>query len=477
MHSGAGGNVLPVGPGPTALGRRLEYHAIPVVSQRTRMQAVFITKKHLSRRTLLRGLGASVGLPLLDAMIPAGAALAGTAAAPKPRLACIYFPHGAVMDKWTPEATGAGFDLPQIIAPLEPFRRRLTIVSGLENPSATAASVHAITPGTWLSCVPPRIGRDPDGGITIDQIAARRIGQDTSLPSLQVASEERGGEGCCDRSYGCSYGETISFRTPSEPLPMEHDPGKLFRQLFGAGDTAAQRAETATDGRSIVDRVRHDAADLNRSLGASDRALLSDYLSNVREIERRVQKLSQRDLSRPRLPDAPVEAPGGFDKRMEVMFDLIALAFQANVTRVATYMQAAEVSQQPYPFIGISDGFHPLSHHGNSPSKLDRLARVQTFNTRVFAGFIKKLAEMPDGEGSMLDHSIVLYGSNMSDSNAHDHFPLPAAILGGGGGIKGNRHLRYPDRTPLANLHVALLNRVGVPTERFGDSTGELSEI
>ncbi len=438
---------------------------------------MFITKKHLSRRTLLRGLSASMGLPLLDAMIPAGTALAKTAAAPKPRLAFVYFPHGAVMADWTPKATGAGFDFPQIIAPLKPFQKRLTIVSGLENKSAIAAPVHAITPGTWLSCVAPRISHDPYGGVTIDQIAARSIGQDTPLPSLEVASEERGGEGSCDRNYGCSYGKTISFRTPSQPLPMEYNPRKLFQQLFGEGDTAAERAEIAQEDRSIVDLVRHDAADLNRTLGASDQALLSDYLSNVREIERRVQKLSQRDLSKLKLPDAPAGVPSEFDKHMEMMFDLIALAFQANMTRVVTYMQAAEVSNEPYPFIGISDAFHPLSHHGNSPEKMARLARVQAFNTKVFSAFVKKLAEQPDGDGSMLDHSIILYGSNMSNSNAHDHFPLPTAILGGGGGLKGNQHLRYPDRTPIANLHVALLNRAGIPMEKFGDSTGELTEI
>jgi hypothetical protein len=408
----------------------------------------FLTKKFLSRRTVLQGAGVTIALPLLDAMLPAGVALANTAAAPRPRMAFVYFPHGAVMDKWTPKAEGADFDLPPILEPLEPFRKQLTVVSGLENTSAVASPVHAITPGTWLSCVPPRISHDPYGGITIDQIAARHICQDTPLSSLEVATEEQGGEGSCDRNFGSSYGKTISFRTPSTPLPMEHDPRKLFQQLFGEGGTA-----------SVLDLVSREAKDLERSLGARDRALLEDYLTSVREIERRL-------------------IPGSFDEHMNLMFDMMALAFQANLTRVATFMMAAEVSNQSYSHIGISDAFHPLSHHANSPQKLERLSKVQVYHTRVFAKFVHKLQQTNDGEGSMLDNSIILYGSNMSNSNLHDHFPLPSAIVGGGcGRIKGNQHLRYPDRTPLANMHVALLNRAGVPTESLGDSTGQFAQI
>ena len=439
---------------------------------------MLILKKHLSRRTVLRGVGASVGLPFLQAMIPAGVALAKTAAAAKPRMAFIYFPHGAVMDKWTPKNEGSLADLPQILKPLDPFKKYLTVVSGLENKSAVAAPVHAITPGTWLSCVPPRISHDPYGGITIDQIAARHIGQDTPLPSLEIGTEEQGGEGSCDRNYGCSYGKTISFRDPSTPLPMEHNPRKLFQQLFGAGDTAEERSLLARESVSVIDLVRADARDLEKTLGPSDRAALDDYLGTVREIERRVQNLSQRDMSAVKLPDAPAGIPSNFDEHMALMFDMMALAFQANLTRVASMMMAAEVSNQPYNFIGIPDAFHPLSHHQNNPQKMDRLAKLQTYHTQVFAKFVKKLSELPDGEGSMLDNSILLYGSNMSNSNLHDHFPLPTAIVGGGAGkIKGNQHLRYPDRTPIANMHVALLNRVGISTEKFGDSTGQFTEI
>jgi hypothetical protein len=439
---------------------------------------MFITKKHLPRRTFLKGVGATIALPLLDAMIPAGTALAKTAAAAKPRMAFIYFPHGAVMDKWTPTAEGANFDLPPILKPLAPFQKQLTVISGLENKSAIAAPVHAITPGTWLSCVPPRISHDPYGGITVDQIAAQHIGQDTPLPSLEVATEEQGGEGSCDRNYGCSYGKTISFRTPSTPLPMEHNPRKVFQQLFGHGDTPEEREAITQENKSILDLVTQDAADLRKHLGARDRALLGDYLETVREIERRIQRLSQRDVSHLKLPDAPAGIPNAFDEHMHLMFDLIALAFQANLTRVASFMMAAEVSNQPYTHIGISDAFHPLSHHANNPAKIERLSKVQIYHSEVFAKFVKKLSETPDGEGSMLDNSVILYGSNMSNSNLHDHFPLPTAVLGGGAGkIKGNQHLRYPDHTPIANLHLTLLNRVGIEMEQFGDSVEQFSAI
>ncbi len=439
---------------------------------------MFLTKKHISRRTVLRGAGVSVALPLLDAMIPAHTAISKTAAAAKPRMVFVYFPHGAVMDKWTPTKEGRDFDLPQILAPLKPFQKQLTVISGLENKSAIAAPVHAITPGTWLSCVEPRISHDPYGGVTIDQLAAKHISQDTPLPSLEVATEERGGEGSCDRNYGCSYGKTISFRTPTTPLPMEHNPRKLFQQLFGQGDTAEERVLLAQEDRSVLDLVNRDAEDLKRQLGARDQAALGDYLETVREIERRAQQLSKRDTSKLALPDAPSGIPTNFDEHLKLMFDLVTLAFQGNLTRVATYMMAAEVSNQPYNFIGISDAFHPLSHHANNPQKLERLAKLQTYHTQVFARFVKSLQDLPDGEGNMLDNSTILYGSNMSDSNVHNHFPLPTAIVGGGvGTLKGNQHLRYPDKTPLANLHLTLLAKNGITLDKLGDSTKPFTEI
>jgi hypothetical protein len=439
---------------------------------------MFITKKHLSRRTLLRGAGYAISLPLLDAMIPAATALAATAAAPRLRMAFVYFPHGAVMNQWTPQKEGPGFDLPPILAPLQPFQDQLTVISGMENKSAIAAPVHAITPGTWLSCVPPRISHSPFGGVTVDQIAAKHIGQDTPLPSLEVGTEERGGEGACDRNYGCSYGKTISFYDPSTPLPMEHDPRKLFQRLFGAGDTADERVQLTRESRSILDMVSREAAGLRKRLGLRDQAAVDDYLETVRELERRVQRLERRDVSNLQLPDAPAGIPTKFDEHMNLMFDLSALAYQANLTRVVSFMMAAEVSNQPYNFIGVPDAFHPLSHHANNSTKLATLAKVQTWNTSAFARFVARLKSLPDGEGNMLDNAILVYGSNMSDSNVHNHFPLPMAIVGGGmGRIKGNRHLRYPDKTPLANMHLTILDRIGVPMETFGDATTKFTEV
>jgi hypothetical protein len=437
---------------------------------------MFIFKKHLSRRTFLRGAGVAVGLPFLDAMVPAWTALAQTAASPKPRMGFMYLPHGAIMEAWTPATEGAGFDLSSILKPLAAYQKQLTVVSQLQNKGAIAPPVHALQPGTWLSCVLPDMGQDPHGGVTADQIAAAHIGQDTPLPSIEVATEGRGGSGACDRSYGCSYGNTISFRTPTTPLPMESDPKKLFERLFGQGDTVQERKAIAKQYSSILDLVSQEASDLQRSLDGPDRARLGDYLESVREIERRVQKMEAQDLSSLDLPDVPVGP--NFDQRLNLMFDMIALAYQANLTRVFTYMMAGEGSNVTYNHIGVSDAFHPLSHHQNDKAKKDRLIKIQTYHTQVFAKFLDKLAKMPDGDGSVLDHSILLYGSNMSNSNAHDEYPLPTIVVGGGAGkVKGNQHLRYPEKTPLANLLQTLLDRAGVPVEKFGDSTGVFSEV
>jgi len=434
-------------------------------------------KKHLSRRTFLRGAGVAVGLPLLDAMVPAWTALAQTAAAAKPRMGFMYLPHGAIMEAWTPAAEGTAFELSPILKPLAPFQKQLTVVSGLENKPTIAPPVHALNPGTWLSCVTPRATQEPYGGVTVDQIAAAHIGQDTPLPSLEIATEGRnGGSGACDRNFGCSYGGTISFRTPSTPLPMESDPRRLFERLFGSGDTPEERKAISKQYTSILDLVSQEASDLQRTLDAPDRAKLADYLDSVREIERRVEKMEERDLSALDLPDVPVGTT--FDQRLNLMFDMLALAWQANLTRVFTFMMAAETSTMTYNHIGVSDAFHPLSHHQNDKARKDRLVRIQTYHTEAFAKFLTKLAAMPDGDGSMLDHAILLYGSNMSNSNAHDEFPLPNIVVGGGcGKIKGGQHLRYPDRTPLANLLLTLLERGGIPEKAIGNSSGIFSEL
>ena len=437
---------------------------------------MLVTKKHLSRRTVLRGAGAALALPLLDAMIPAGTALADTAANPTPHLGFIYFPHGAVQDKWTPNGTGKIESFNEILKPLEPYKSMTTVVSNIEN-QAPVGPVHALSPGTWLNCAHPAISQDPHAGTTIDQIAAQHIGQDTPLPSLEVATENHGGGGFCDRDYGCSYAGTISFRSPTTPLPMETDPRKLFMRLFGQGDNAADRARLSKQYVSLLDMVGGEAKQLQNVVGPSDKAMLSDYLESVREIERRIQKMEARDLSKVSVPDAPKEGTLPFNQRIELMFDLVALALQANMTRIFTFMVAAEVSGQTYNFIGVPDAFHPLSHHNNEAAKMERLAKVQAFHTQVFAKFLDKLAKTPDGDGTMLDHSLILYGSNMANSNAHNHYPLPTSIVGGWKTVKGGQHIVPPEHTPLANVLLTFLDRVGIPQDKLGDSTGKLLEV
>jgi hypothetical protein len=448
---------------------------------------IFITRKHLSRRTLLRGAGASIGLPLLSAMVPAATALAQTAAAPKTRMGFFYLPHGAIMDNtrygaemnsWTPDAEGAGFDLKPILAPFKPLQDNLTVVSGLRNRPAESSVVHAITPGTWLNCATPKMSHSPEAGVTIDQIAAAHIGQDTPLPSLEVTTESQGGSSACDGNYGCSYGNTISFRTPTTPLPMEHDPRRVFESIFGRGSTPEERAEIGADFGSLLDMVIDEAGDLKRALGTEDRMIVDDYLDSVREIERRVQTLEQRDLSALQMPDVPVAMPN-FDEHLRLMFDLILSAYQSDTTRIVSFMMAQEVSNQPYNHIGVPEAFHPLSHHSEQRASMEKLVLVQTYHSQMFADFLTRLAAIPDGDGrSVLDSSIFLYGSNMSNSNSHNNFPLPTIVLGKAGGrIKGNQHLRYPDQSPLANLLLTLLRRAGVPADAVGDSTGEFADV
>jgi hypothetical protein len=439
---------------------------------------MYVSKKHLSRRALLKGAGVGIALPLLDAMIPASTALAQTAAAPKPVIGFFYLPHGAVMDSWTPSGVGRDFTLPQILAPFEPYRDSMTIVSGLRNRAAEAPPTHATVPASWLSCVAPRASHDPLCGVTIDQVLAQEIGQDSPLPSLEISTEPGGMEGACDGGFGCSYSSTISFRTPTQPLPMEYNPRKLFFKLFGRGASPEERDSIAARQASIIDLVQEDARSLRPQLGGADRARLGEYLESVREIERRAEKMSEQDLSGLDLPEAPIGVPNDFDAQVNIMFDLAALAYEAGLTRVITMMMAAEVSNKTYNHIGVSDAFHPLSHHGNADDKIARLARVQTYHSERFAAFLERMRRMPDGDGSMLDHAIFLYGSNMSNSNAHDHFPLPLTIFGRAAGrIRGGQHLKYADETPMANLCVTLLDRAGVHRDAHGDSTGAFSEV
>jgi Protein of unknown function (DUF1552) len=444
---------------------------------------MFISKKYLDRRTFLQGMGATVALPLLDAMIPARSLLAATAARPMPRLVFVYFPHGAIMDAWTPTTVGGDIELGSILEPLAPFRSRLTIVSGLENRHAYGP-VHAITPGTWLSGVSPRNSSDSAPAATADQTAADHIGQDTPLPSIEVAMEEtrRIGAGIWEGEYAESYGTTISFRGASAPLPMEFSPRALFDKLFDRGATPRFRVTPRSssnsgtrESTSILDIVASSTTDLQKHLGPADRARLHDYLESVRDIERRVEKAEAGISSR---VESQANVASRFAERQSLMFDMIALALRADITRVASVMMAAEASSMTYDHLGVPDSFHLLSHHQNDPAKIEQLARIQAYHTHMFASFIRTLADMPDGDGSMLDRSLILYGSNMSNSNAHDHFPLPLAVLGGGcGQLRGGQHVKCPDRTPLSNLLLTMLRRADVPVESIGDSTGECAEV
>lgn len=441
--------------------------------------AQFLTRKALSRRTLLKGVGAAISLPLLEAMVPAGAALAATAAAPRPRLGFVYFPHGAVMKAWSPVQAGRDFSGSPILAPLEPYRAQMTIVSGLRNKGGESGDPHGIMAGTWLSCHGTKNrAAGSDLGVSADQLAARHFGRDTPLASLEIAGEG-GVTACGTGAVGCGFGGTTAFRTPLQPLPMENNPRKVFYQLFGRGDTSEERAAILADSGSVLDYVKEAAHSLAGELGAADRRALGDYLDSLREVEGRIQKLTAAShASTMKLPDAPLGIPEDFTELLDVHFELMALAFQSDQTRVASYMIAKEATMRTYNMIGIADAFHPLSHHQSDDAKLQKLVRIQTWHTQRFAKFVKRLAGMQDGDGSMLDHSIILFGSNMSNSDLHNNDPLPSVVMGRGyGRIKGGQHLRYPQDTPHANLLLTLLQRAGLPYEALGNSSGLLAEV
>ena len=443
---------------------------------------MFITKKSLPRRTFLRGVGASLALPLLDSMIPARTLLAQTAARPTTRLGFVYVPHGAIMDKWTPATVGSGFEFTPILKPLEPFRDRLNVISGLGHRAADTTAVHSLSPTTWLSGVRPKAtqGVDAFAGVTADQIAAQAIGQDSPLPSMELATEDHSGLiGSCDRDYGCIYMNTLSWRTPETPLPMEINPRKVFERMFGQGGSAAERLARIQEDRSILDAITREVSSLQLQLGPSDRQTMTQYLENVREIERRIQRAEKsqgdEDLL---LPARPAGVPFDFEEHVALMYELMALSYQANITRVITFMVSREVSNRTYTQVGVTDGHHAISHHQNRAEKMEKNVRIQTFNINQFKGFLDKLQAMPDGDGTMLDHTLLLYGSNMSNSNAHDHYPLPNVVVGGAAGkMKGGRHLKYADHTPMTNLLVTMLDKVGVTQETLGDSSGTLEDL
>lgn len=427
---------------------------------------MFLSKKHISRRTVLRGVGATIALPLLDAMSPAATAFGQTAAKTPHRLAFVGFPHGAVMRHWSPEATGTDFQMPRILEPLASFRDHMTIVSGLRNKPAESPEPHALIERTWLSCVSPAQAgtAGPDAGVTADQLAARHIGQETRLPSLELTTALRGAQ--------------MSWRTPTQSLPQEPNPRAVFYRLFGQGDTDAERQAIVAETGSILDRVTQQARRLQASLGGQDRAAVDVYLDSVREIERRVQMASEADTSDLEVPDAPIGVPNTFDAHFKLMFDLMALAFQADLTRVITFSMDREASMRTYNNLSINEAFHPLSHHGNDPAKQDRLAVIQTYHTKMFAHFVERLASTPDGDGTLLDNSMIMFGSNMSDSNRHNNDPLPIALLGRAHGrIKGGQHVRYPQDSRFADLLLTVLERTEIPVQSIGDSRGVLSEV
>jgi hypothetical protein len=428
---------------------------------------MFITKKHLSRRSVLKGAGVAIALPLLDAMNPAGVAFGQTAAGKAPhRLAFVGFPHGAVQRHWQPTETGKDFAIPRILEPLAPYREHMTIVSGLRNKPAESPEPHAYIERTWLSCVAAKDAgvSGPDAGVTADQLAARYIGQETRLPSLELTTSMRGAQ--------------LAWRTPTQSLPQEVNPRSVFYRLFGQGDSEAERASIVKETGSILDRVMAQATGLQSKLGGQDRAAVDVYLDSVREIERRVQMALEADTSNLDIPDAPIGVPNDIDAHFALMFDLVALAFQADLTRVVTFSMDREASMRTYNNLSISEAFHPLSHHANDPAKQDRLAVIQTYHTKVFARFIERMAKTQEGEGSLLDHSMILFGSNMSDSNRHNNDPLPSAILGHAHGrIKGGQHVNYGQDSRHSDLLLTLLERTQIPVESIGDSAGTLSEV
>ncbi len=428
---------------------------------------MIIFKKHIPRRAVLKGAGATIALPLLDAMLPATAAWASTPAGNTPkRFAFVSFPHGAIMDRWSPKEIGTSYNISPILQPLEPLRKHLTIVSGLRNKPAETPEPHAYIEQGWLTCVKPwDFGKNgPDYGVSADQIAVRYVGQNTRLPSLELTTAQ--------------VSARIAWRTPTQPLPQEGNPRAVFQKLFGQGDTQQERAQILAETGSILDRVQGQAGRLQASLGANDRNVVSDYLDSVREIERRVQMAEKQASSDVTIPDAPIGTPNDITQYFALMFDLMSLAFQADVTRVITFSMDHEASMRTYTNLKISEGFHPLSHHGNNPEKMDKLVKIQNYHTQVFAEFVKKLAAAKEADGTVLDHSTILFGSDMSNSDRHNNDPLPSAILGHANGkIKGGQHLKYPQDSRHGDLLFTLLQRNEIPVKSIGDSADGLSEV
>jgi hypothetical protein len=439
---------------------------------------MFITRSHLSRRTFLRGAGVTLALPFLDSMVGAQTPLKGSAAGPRTRLGCIYVPHGATMDKWTPSAEGRGFQFTESLSPLEKYRDRTTVVSNLVHASATGADAgaeHARSAAIFLSGGRPQKNA-VRVGVTVDQVAAEQIGQETPLPSIELGIEDASLS--CGAGYGCAYFNTISWRTPTVPLPVENSPQAVFEKLFGDGGTTAQRFARKQEDRSILDSVLDQTKALQRGLPAADRARVDGYLDDIREIERRIQTVLDRNARSAdplTVPDAPVGTPEAFEEHLKLMFDLLTLAYQSETTRVGTLMFAKDLSPASYPASGNRGGFHGSSHHANVKERMDSFALINKYHVQMLSYFVGKLAATPDGDGTLLDHAMILYGSSMSNGNQHDHGPLPLVLLGGASGqLQGDRHLVAAPQTPMSNLLLSMLDKLGVHEDSFGDSTGRL---
>ena len=447
---------------------------------------MMIFKKAIPRRVFLRGMGATLALPLLDGMVPAFASSAETAATAPVRLGVVYVPDGMwPMDQWTPKTEGAGFELTPTLEPLAPFRDRILVLTGLAQKEALtkpgeATADHSCALATYLTGVHPKhtAGKDFRAGISMDQIAAEQLGKKTQLASLEVSLFTTDLVGVCESGQTCTYLTTLCWRTPTTPLPMENRPRAVFERLFGDSNTTdlAARLTRIQERRSILDSVVADVTRLLTGLGPSDRARLTEYLEAIRDVERRIQMAEQQAASQ-ELPtmERPVGVPATFEEHAKLIFDLQLLALQCDLTRVITFMMAREQSQRAYPEIGVPEPHHPLSHHGNKPEMVSQVLKIDIFHARMFAYYLEKLRSTPDGDGSLLDHSIIVYGSGMSNGSGHDYHKLPVLLAGGGAGrIKGGRHLRYKDDTPLTNLLLAVLDKLGIPMEKLGDSTGKV---
>jgi hypothetical protein len=449
---------------------------------------MFITKKHISRRAVLRGAGATLALPLLDAMIPASTALAQTAAAPKPRFVGCFVPHGAAPGYWVPETEGPlAATLPFNWKPLEPFRSSTVILSGLhsrsaEPPPGVTGADHWVAAAFLCANKPKKTaGADVYAGTTIDQLIAQKIGGDNLMPSMQLAVEDPGANSSnCGEGYSCTYTNTISWSTPTSPLPMELNPQVIFERMFGDGGTPEQRAARRKRDGSILDSLSGSLSRLRNESGASDRARLDDYAQNVREIERRLQIAMKASTVAPADMSVPVGVPQTFDEHIKLQFDLLALAFQADITRVGTLLFARDLTGRTYPESeSPTSGFHGVSHHGENPKIIDQLSKINQYHVKMLAHLVNNLAKTPDGDGTLLDHSLVLYGSNMGNSNQHVHYDVPHVVIGGlNGKLKGGRHLAYPTKTiPTGNLLLTLLDKYDIHQDTIGDSTGHLETL